>query len=87
MPSMFGICPQRARRGSSLLGWLFGNKPARVAVGYNDEDPARVASAEKNVIVRGRSPYNLRPRRKAISYKETEEEPTSPIDASTSAPA
>jgi hypothetical protein len=82
MPSMFGICPQRARRGSSLLGWLFGNsKSARVAVGFTDEEPARVASAEKNVIVRGRGPYNLRPRRKAISYKETEEEPSSPLEA------
>lgn len=70
MPSMFEICPQRPRK-ISFLGWLFGNKPVRVAVGYSEEDPDRVTTADRNTIVRG--PYNLRPRRKAISYKEAED--------------
>lgn len=72
MPSMFGICPQRPRK-ISFLGWLFGNKPVRVAVGYAEEDPDRITTADKNMIVRATNTYNLRPRRKAISYKEAED--------------
>lgn len=74
MPSMFGICPQRR---TSLLGWLFGNSKHRVAVAFAahnaDEDPGRAATNDSNIIVKARNSYNLRPRRKAISYKEPED--------------
>ena len=70
MPSMFGICPQRR---TGLLAWLFGNSKRRVAV-FLDETTSHSSANESNVVVKSsRTPYNLRPRRKAISYAEPED--------------
>jgi hypothetical protein len=66
---MFGICPQRR---TGLLSWLFGNSKQRVAV-FVDDTTGHSSTSDSNIIVKARSSYNLRPRRKAISYKEPED--------------
>jgi hypothetical protein len=55
--SMTGFCPVRR---NNFFSWLFGNTTLQIEV------------SEKNRIVKTTS-YNLRPRRKQISYAEESE--------------
>lgn len=69
--SITGFCPVRS---TNFLGWLFENTPrggVKVQIEIN----------EKNKLVRASpSSYNLRPRRKQISYAEAESDSDSERD-------